>query len=212
MVEEAFRFALAIVVLVIFSGLKTSKHKYHSILQRHTIPSGMKLCGRGFVLQQDNDPKHTSHPCKNYLTKKEQKGDLVVMDFPPQSPDLNPIEHLWEHVKRENVKCNPTSLNNLWDVLNHCWNNMQQTVLRKLVYFMPSRVDEVLKAKGEHKILSNHSLRLFVKQSFPISCSCCIFLAIATIVLCENTMCIHKRENLVDWTQTFEHHCRCRKL
>ena len=33
------------------------------------------------------------------------------------------------------------------------------------------------------------------------------FLAIVQIVLCENIMCINKRENLVDWTQTFEHHC-----
>ena len=46
------------------------------------------------MLQQDNDPKHTSHMCKNYLRRKEEKGDLVVMDFPPQSPDLNPIENL----------------------------------------------------------------------------------------------------------------------
>ena len=129
---------------------KLTKHKYHSILQRHAIPSGMKLCGRSFVLEQDNDPKHTSHLCKNYLKTNEQKGDLVVMDFPPQSPDLNPIEHVWEHLKREKVKCNPTSLNNLWDVLNHCWNNMQQTVLGQLVHSMPHRVDAVLKAKGGH--------------------------------------------------------------
>ena len=46
--------------------------------------------------------------------------------------------------------CNPTSLNNLWDVLNRCRNNMQQTVLRKLVHSMPSCADAVLKAKGGH--------------------------------------------------------------
>ena len=46
------------------------------------------------MLQQDNDPKHTSHMCKNYLRRKEEKGDMVVMDFPPQSPDLNRIENL----------------------------------------------------------------------------------------------------------------------
>ena len=36
------------------------KHGYHSILIRHAVPSGMRLIGRGFVMQQDNDPKHVS--------------------------------------------------------------------------------------------------------------------------------------------------------
>ena len=48
-------------------------------------------------MQRDNDPKHTSHMCKNYLRRKQEKGDLVVMDFPPQSRDLNHIENLWDY-------------------------------------------------------------------------------------------------------------------
>ena len=53
----------------------------------------------GFVLLQDNDSKHTSHLCKRDLKRKE-KGDLVVMNFPPQSPHLNPMENLWDQLKR----------------------------------------------------------------------------------------------------------------
>ena len=34
-----------------------NQHGYHSILQRHAIPSGLRLVGRSFVFQQDNDPK-----------------------------------------------------------------------------------------------------------------------------------------------------------
>ena len=37
------------------------KKQYHSILQRHAMPSGKRLCGRGFTLLQDNDPKHSSN-------------------------------------------------------------------------------------------------------------------------------------------------------
>ena len=49
----------------------TLKQKgYHSILQRHAIPSDLRLVGQGFILQQDNDPKHTSRLCQNYLRRK----------------------------------------------------------------------------------------------------------------------------------------------
>jgi transposase len=53
---------------------------------------------------RDIDPKHTSHMCKNYLGRKQEKGDLVIMDFSPQSRDLNLIENLWDDLKREKVK------------------------------------------------------------------------------------------------------------
>lgn len=69
-----------------------NQHGYHSILQRHAIPSGLRLVGPSIIFQQDNDPKHTSRLCKGYLTKEESDGVLHQMTWPPQSPDLNPIE------------------------------------------------------------------------------------------------------------------------
>ncbi|KAF7662414.1 hypothetical protein LDENG_00236920 [Lucifuga dentata] len=36
------------------------KANYHSILQRHTIPSGLLIIGQNFILQQDNNKKHSS--------------------------------------------------------------------------------------------------------------------------------------------------------
>ena len=67
-----------------------NQHGYHSILQRYVIPSGL-----GVVFQQDNDPKHTSRLGRGYLTK-ESDGVLHQMTWSPQSPDLNPIEIIWE--------------------------------------------------------------------------------------------------------------------
>ena len=64
---------------------------YHRILQRYGIPSGLRLVGLSFVFQQENDPKHTSRLCKGYLTK-ESDGVLHQLTWPPQSPDLRPIE------------------------------------------------------------------------------------------------------------------------
>lgn len=47
---------------------------YHGILVHHAIPSGKQLIGKGFVFQEDNDPKHSSKLCRNYLTNKEKEG------------------------------------------------------------------------------------------------------------------------------------------
>ncbi|CAJ0954683.1 unnamed protein product [Ranitomeya imitator] len=60
-----------------------NQHGYHSILQRHAIPSGLRFVGPSFIFQQDNDPKHTSRLCKGYLTKKESDGVLRQMTWPP---------------------------------------------------------------------------------------------------------------------------------
>ena len=75
---------------------------------------------------------------------------MVVMNFPPQSPDLNPIENLRNQLKREKVKHRSTNRDNLWDVLNQSWNNIKPKVLLKLVHSISDRVNAVLKAKGGH--------------------------------------------------------------
>jgi len=93
------------------------KTRYHNILQRHAFPCGKRLVGRGFIFQQDNDLKHTSKLCKKYIASKEKQKELTYMNWPPQSPDLNPIELLWDELDRNVRKMRPTNQNQLWEFL-----------------------------------------------------------------------------------------------
>ncbi|CAJ0944451.1 unnamed protein product [Ranitomeya imitator] len=72
------------------------------------------------------------------------------MTWPPQSPDLNPIEMVWGELDRRVKAKGPTSAKHLWELLQDCWKTISGDYLLKLIKRMPRVCKTVIKAKEEH--------------------------------------------------------------
>ena len=100
------------------------------------------------VFQQDNDPKHKSARATKWL----DESGFTVMKWPPQSPDLSPIEHLWYYLKNrlDEYEIPPSSQHELWQCCEVEWEKIPKEVCQNLIESMPRRVAAVLRAKGGH--------------------------------------------------------------
>lgn len=120
------------------------QHVYVKILDEVMLPYAEYEMPLKWVFQQDNDPKHTSKKAKEWFRVK----GIQVVEWPPQSPDLNPIENLWCDVKKYVADAKPTNNQHLWRVVEEAWRKITPTRCQNLVNSMPRRCKAVLKNKG----------------------------------------------------------------
>ncbi len=116
---------------------------YKTVLEEHLIPF-MEKHGTTMFLQ-DGAPCHTSNMIKNFLAEE----DIQLIDWPGNSPDLNPIENCWNYVKDKLEDRHTPNLKALIDNIKDLWCRRTETeYLRNLVSSMPRRMAMAIQNNG----------------------------------------------------------------
>jgi hypothetical protein len=118
---------------------------YRAILIAHLRDSARKMgLDQGFIFQQDNDPKHTSKVVRDFLSSQR----IETLQWPANSPDLNPIEHIWHNIGRKLAEKRPKNKEEMKGLVLTAWNSITAHEMESLVYSMPRRLAAVIANKG----------------------------------------------------------------
>jgi transposase len=126
-----------------------SSQSYIKTLEEGLLPTYQQ----SELFMQDNARIHTSRAVVDFL----EQHNITTIDWPPYSPDLNPIEHLWWRLKSMMYKLYP-QFNNYrtaqehWaefcEALKQCWMRIPSALISTLLKSMPNRLHACRKAKG----------------------------------------------------------------
>lgn len=123
---------------------KMNSEVYRNILSANLKKDATKLIGRSFIMQQDNDPKHTAKTTKEFIRGKNWR----LLDWPSQSPDLNPIEHVFYLLKRRLKGVAPQNKQQLKEAAVKAWKSITKEEFKSLVMSVGHRLDAVIASKG----------------------------------------------------------------
>ncbi|KAI4900378.1 hypothetical protein NFI96_000696 [Prochilodus magdalenae] len=119
--------------------------QYQEILEENVMESVTNLrLGRRWTFQQDNDPKHTSKSTRAWLNMKGWN----ILEWPSQSPDLNPIENLWWDLKKAVAVRKPKNVTELEAFAHEEWAKIPIGRCKTLVSSYASRLKAVITGKG----------------------------------------------------------------
>lgn len=132
--------------LVIVDNRLTAVRYIEEILQEHVVPYSGFIGHDQFILMHDNARPHVANCVEEYL---EEVG-IQKLQWPARSPDLNPIEHIWDMLKRKIKSASnaPQTLNELRSAAVAAWNSIPQVDVRNIIQSMPDRMQAVIRARG----------------------------------------------------------------
>ena len=111
---------------------------YRRLLHEDVLPGVGAVHGRKFILQHDNAPPHTSETVRLYLEHR----NVEVLDWPPYSPDLNPVETMWSIISRRLYEggAQYNSETALWNGIKGIAKNVTDDLWKKMVNSVPGRL------------------------------------------------------------------------
>jgi hypothetical protein len=125
----------------------TGQHYRDEILAPYVVP--MFQAHQDLrIFQQDNVRPHTARFSMNVL----QAQNVNCMHWPSLSPDIAPIDHVWDALGRrvDNRPVMPTTGATLRQALLEEWNNMPQRVIQSIILLMRRRCVACITARGGH--------------------------------------------------------------
>lgn len=128
---------------------KMDQHIYKNILRQKLMKTirSMPLPASEITFQHDRDPKHMAKSVQAWL----QTQPFSILDWPAQSPDLNPIENLWAYLKtalHKEYDSPPSSMAVLWDRVQEQWAKIPTNYCSTLAESETRRIQAVKKTKG----------------------------------------------------------------
>ena len=126
-----------------FIKLKVNAAVYQEILEHFMLPSTEKVYGDA-DFQQDLAPAHTAKITNTWFND----NGIPVLDWPANSPDLNPIENLWGMFKKKMRDTRPNDADELKAAIKAPWASIIPQQCHRLIASMPRRIDAVIFAKG----------------------------------------------------------------
>jgi hypothetical protein len=96
-------------------------------------------------LQENNDPKHASE----IATSRRRNEGIEKIDWPSMSPDLAPIENVWQLLKMKLRNKNFTTYESLVSAIKREWKTLRQELSIKLAHSMKNRISEVVESNGD---------------------------------------------------------------
>lgn len=124
---------------------------YSCFLHQKALPAIRQICKKSFILQQDNAPSHRAGLTQTYLEIVRVK----VLDWPPQSPDLNPIEEVWLWMATKIKTKHFNNIQELTDYVFYLWNILPKDIILSYINKLSSKMNYILEHKGEEYLDHN---------------------------------------------------------